>query len=563
MAHASRTLRVALAQQNYTVGDLDGNVARIRSAVAEARDRDADLLVCSELALSGYPPNDLLTREAFVDAQFDALDRVAAMTDDDLGVVVGFVDRNPEDEGKTLRNAVALCHGGDVVGHANKRLLPTYDVFDEARYFEPGTASPAHAFAGVDLGLSVCEDAWNQRDFWERPLYDADPVADLAGAGADLLVNVSASPFSLDKGAFRERLFGSHAASHGSWLVFVNQVGGNDELVFDGHSLVVAPDGEVVCRLPAFEEAVAVCEVPLDGDRPDGDPPLATTGGSHPEQARAALTLGLRDYVQKTGFERAIVGLSGGVDSSVTAALAAEALGPANVLGVAMPTRYTSDASETDARLLAENLGIEFPRLSIDDTFQAFLDHLAPVFRGREWDVTEENLQARIRGTTLMALSNKLGGLVLATGNKSELATGYCTLYGDMVGALAVLADCPKQLVYGVARAVNADREVIPGRVLERPPSAELRPDQTDQDTLPPYDVLDPILTGYVEEGRSADDLVAAGHDPATVERVLRMVHGSEYKRWQAAPVLKVTEKAFGIGWRFPLAASYDALHPD
>jgi NAD+ synthetase len=565
------TLRVALAQSNYTVGDVDGNAAKIESAIDRARAADADLVVCSELSLTGYPPGDLLEREAFVADQRAALDRVAARTDDDLAAVVGFAAQSPGETGKAVRNAVAVCHGGDVVGTTAKRLLPTYDVFDEDRYFEAVDDQPVHALDAdggrVDLGVSICEDAWNEPDVWDRPLYEADPIEDLVAAGADLLVNCSASPFAVGKAAFRERLFADHATDHGSWLVFVTQVGGNDELVFDGRSFVVAPDGNLACRLAAFEEDFAVCEIPLHATaataaETDRNVALAPEPDDDAGETWAAIALGLRDYVRKSDFEDVVVGLSGGVDSAVTAAVAVDALGPEHVLTLGMPTRYTSDESEVDARAVAANLGVEYRDVPIEGAFEAFESQLAPML-DEEVGVTEENVQARVRGTTLMAVANEESRLVLATGNRSELAVGYTTLYGDMVGALAPLADVPKTAVYDLAAYANRGTTTIPDRVIEKPPSAELRPDQTDEDDLPPYATLDAILAGYVDEGKTADELVATGHDSETVREVLELLHRSEYKRWQAAPVLKVSPKAFGVGWRYPLAADYESVLPD
>ncbi|WP_327054213.1 NAD+ synthase [Halomicrococcus gelatinilyticus] len=563
-------LRVALAQSNYTVGDVDGNAAKIARAVDRARDADADLVVCSELSVTGYPPGDLLERETFVADQRAALDRIAARTGDDLTAVVGFAARSPGETGKAVRNAAAVCRGGSVVGTTAKRLLPTYDVFDEDRYFEAADGQPVHSLDGdepVDVGVSICEDAWNEPDVWERPLYEDDPIEDLVAAGADLLVNCSASPFAVGKPAFRERLFADHATDHGRWLVFVNQVGGNDELVFDGRSFVVAPDGSLACRLAAFEEDFAVCEVPLDAGTvaaaaTDRDEALAPEPDDDAGEAWDAIALGLRDYVHKSGFEDVALGLSGGIDSAVTAAVAADALGAEHVLALGMPTRYTSAESEADARAVAENLGIEYRDVPIEETFEAFESQLASVL-DEEFGVTEENVQARVRGTTLMAVANEESRLVLATGNRSELAVGYTTLYGDMVGALAPLADVPKTDVYELAEHANRETETIPESVVRKPPSAELRPDQTDEDDLPPYAALDAVLAGYVDEGMTADDLVAVGHDRETVREVLGLLHRSEHKRWQAPPVLKVSPKAFGVGWRYPLAADYDGVLPD
>ncbi|KZN26133.1 NH(3)-dependent NAD(+) synthetase [Haladaptatus sp. R4] len=553
--------RVALVQSNYTVGDIEDNERKIKDGIRRAREENADLVVFSELALVGYPPQDLVKRESFIETQLAALDRIAEEATD-ITAIVGFVARNADEYGKGVQNAVAICRDGTVVGRTEKRLLPTYDVFDEDRFFEPATSQPLHTLGdGTELGVSICEDAWNEPDVWERPEYDEDPIEDLVTAGADLLVNSSASPFYGGKGEFREQLFGAHASDHGKWLVFVNQVGANDELIFDGRSFVVAPDGTIACRLATFEEDFAVYDVPLDAESPATvniapEPPVGAA------EIRSALALGIRDYVHKTGFEDVLVGLSGGIDSSLTAALAVDALGQESVLGVAMPTRYTSDESEIDARELADNLDIDFLDIPIEDTFESFEAELAPVL-DEEPSVTEENVQARIRATTLMAIANEQGRLLLATSNRSELAIGYTTLYGDMCGSLAPIADCPKTFVYELANRMNASETTIPERVIEKPPSAELRADQTDEDDLPPYEVLDSILAGYVDEGLTADELVESGYDHETVRRVLSMLHRSEYKRFQAAPVLKVSPKAFGVGWRYPLAAKYESTLPE
>jgi NAD+ synthetase len=558
------SLRVACAQLNPTVGDVTGNRERILDAAERAAEAGADLLVTPELSLLGYPPRDLLRRDAVVDAGLAALDSLADAVP--LPTVVGVADRNPG-TGRAVRNVAALVHDGEVHASAVKRLLPTYDVFDESRYFEAGDAPTTVEVAGATVGLSVCEDAWNETAVDGTRRYDADPIADLADAGADLLVNVSASPFHLGKGAEREALFAGHATRNDRPVVFVNQVGANDELTFDGGSFVLGPDGDPWARATDWAADLLVVDVPLDGAAPDpADRPLAAPPESRAEEARRAIRVGIRDYVHKSGFEDVVVGMSGGVDSTVATVLAAEALGPDHVLGVAMPTRYTADASTEDARRTAETLGIGFEVVPVEGTFGAFMDQLGPVFDGYERDETEENVQARIRGTTLMALSNKFDALVLTPDNKSESTVGYCTLYGDMVGALAPLGDCLKELVYDLAARLNEaphpsfDGPPVPDRVVERPPSAELREDQTDADDLPPYDVIDPIARDYVEERMDREALVEAGHDPDAVDRVLTLLHRSEYKRWQEVPLLRVTRQAFGMGWRYPLAARYDAV---
>lgn len=553
-------MRVAIAQLDLTIGAFDANLARIREAVNAARTQSAELVVLSELATLGYPPGDLLERDDVVAANLDQLDRIAALSDDRLAVLAGFVDRNPAATGKRLLNAAALCSGGRVADRYHKGLLPTYDVFDEARYFEPGGGPAIPMVLGrVRLGVTVCEDVWVEPPAGGRRLYLRDPVAETAAAGADLLVNLSASPFELGKAQVRREMIAREAAEHRRPFVYVNQVGANDELVFDGHSLVVDPGGRVVVRARDFAEDLVVFDVPLGGS-PWPDPVLREVASSPEEEGYRALVLGLRDYVRKTGFERAVLGLSGGIDSALVAALAAAALGPQNVLGVALPGPYSSPGSVADARALAEALGIGFRVVPIDGSYRAFLDALGSGLPDGEVGVTEENLQARSRGVILMALANREHRLLLATGNKSELAVGYCTLYGDMCGALAVIGDVPKTLVYRIARYVNRDRELIPPSTLTKPPSAELRPGQTDQDSLPPYDQLDRVVEAYVERRLSVAEMVAGGIDREVVERVVHLVDANEYKRRQAAPSIKITGKAFGSGRRHPIVADYPSL---
>jgi NAD+ synthase/NAD+ synthase (glutamine-hydrolysing) len=539
-------MRIGLVQINPTVGDLSGNAARIRAAVAGAP--LADLFVTSEMALTGYPARDLLLEPAFI-ARTRAV--AAALAADLAGcppVLIGLPIENPSRAGRPLSNAAALLQGGIVDRVFVKSLLPTYDVFDEDRYFEPGLGLEALDVAGQRAAVSVCEDVWNDRDFWQRPRYLEDPIDAVQGLGAKVLLNLSASPFSAGKQAVREEMLGVLARSHGVHVVYVNQVGGNDDLIFDGRSVVLAPDGRVVARAPAFTEAVVV----VDLDAPAPDALAADVAGD--EEIFRALVLGTADYARKCGFREVLLGLSGGIDSALTAVVAAEAVGPEHVLGVLMPSPFSSQGSIDDSLALADRLGIRTLTLPIAGVMDAFERTLAGAFAGRPPDVTEENIQARARGNLLMALSNKFGSLLLTTGNKSELAVGYCTLYGDMSGGLAVIADLPKTRVYRVSEWVNRDRELIPRAVLTKAPSAELRPDQTDQDSLPPYDVLDAILERHIERYQSRAEIVAAGFEADTVARVLRLVRTAEFKRRQAAPGLRITERAFGTGWRMPVA---------
>jgi NAD+ synthase (glutamine-hydrolysing) len=560
--------RIALAQVNPTVGDLAGNAARIREATAAGRRAGAALVVFPELALCGYPPRDFLDMPEFLDRTARALAELAAPGDWSRGValVVGFAEAAADAPPPGVYNAAALIEDGRVVAVGRKSLLPTYDVFDETRYFVPaaGVTAARSAAAGATLGLSVCEDIWNDKRFWQKPRYQRDPIGELEAAGASLIVNVSASPYGMGKPALRERMVAAAAAGHGTPIAYVNQVGGNDALVFDGGSMLLGRDGAVLARGPLFEEAVVVAGE--DGSAPEvlplaGGAPLRAGPGEDAEadEVYRALVLGLRDYARKCRFSRAVIGLSGGIDSALTACLAADALGAAQVFGVAMPSRYSSRGSRDDAAALARNLGVRFAEIAIEPMHAAYLAQVGGALGRPLGDLAEQNVQARIRGQILMAISNDEGSLCLSTGNKSELAVGYCTLYGDMAGGLAVIGDLPKTLVYRVARAANAraGRAVIPEATFTKPPSAELKPDQTDQDTLPPYDELDDILAAYIEERLSADAIAARGHAPETVRRVLGMVIGSEYKRRQAAPALKVTAKAFGEGRRLPIAHGF------
>ncbi|MBM3779242.1 MAG: NAD+ synthase [Acidimicrobiia bacterium] len=553
-------MRLALAQLDFTVGAFEENFRRMRDAVARAAAAHADLVVFSELATTGYPPRDLLTQSGFVDRNLALLDRVAALSTGTLGILIGFVDRNPAPGGRPLFNAVALCTAGRVAERRYKSLLPTYDVFDEDRYFEPAAAVSPIEYRGWRLGVTICEDLWNPREFWARPRYRRDPVAELAAADPHVLINVSSSPFELRKAALRRDLVRQGARTHQRYFFYVNQVGGNDELVFDGHSVGIAPDGSEVVRAGAFVEDFVLIDVPTESGAPSPDRVLRPVADGEEAMAHQALVLGVRDYVGKCGFRTAVLGLSGGIDSAVTACLAAEALGPGQVTGVLMPSRYSSRHSVEDARALAEHLGIPSLLLPIDGVVQAYLDALGPMRAAADASpdgLTEQNLQARVRGALLMAHSNTYGSMLLTTGNKSELAVGYCTLYGDMCGGLAVISDVPKTLVYRLARYINRSRPVIPESTLTKAPSAELKPDQTDQDTLPSYEVLDRIIEGYVEQGLDAAAIAAQGIDRGTVDAMVRRINLSEYKRRQAAPGLKISSKAFGVGRRFPIAARF------
>ena len=552
-------MRLALAQLNFTVGAFDRTYRQVEEAVGRARAAGAELVLFTELATTGYPPRDLLNHESFVRSSLELLDRVAALSDEDLGLVIGCVTPNTAGDGKPLFNSAALCHRGIVAGVHHKTLLPTYDVFDEDRYFEPGRTVRPFEFKNRRLGLTICEEVWNDRDFWPKRLYPLDPVCDLARQGADLLVNISSSPFTLGKAALRLEMIRQEVVKNRAPFFYVNQVGGNDELIFDGQSIGFDASGTLVVRAQEFLEDLVVCDVPPPGQSWVAPPSLAAASATPEEEAYGALVLGLRDYVRKCGFGDVVLGLSGGIDSAVTACLAAAALGPDRVTGVAMPTRFSSEHSLRDAEALASNLGIHYQVIPVDGVFQSYLDALSEVFRGHAPDVTEENIQARIRGGVLMALSNKFGSMLLTTGNKSELAVGYCTLYGDMAGGLAVISDVPKTFVYRLARYVNTrgTRPVIPDSSLTKAPSAELRPNQTDQDSLPPYEVLDRIIEAYVERHLDLEDMAALGLPRETVARVVSLVDRNEYKRRQAAPGLKITSKAFGVGRRYPIAADY------
>ena len=551
------SMRIALLQLNPTIGDLEGNARRIGDAVRSATRAGAELCLTPEMSLTGYPPRDLLLNSGFVAGARRVAEMLAVELSREAPVLVGLPETNPAPEGRPLFNASALLDRGVLAAWFRKTLLPTYDVFDEDRYFEPWRGAQALGLGAARVAVSICEDAWNDRAFWTRPRYHVDPIEQARRMGADLLVNLSASPFAVGKQDLRERMLGSLAKRHEIAVAYVNQVGGNDDLVFDGRSAVFDVDGSVIGRAAAFAEDVLLVDLAAPHRT------LAPLVVPPEEDVFEALVLGTRDYARKCGFSRAILGLSGGIDSALTAVVAARAFGPEAVTGVVMPSPYSSIGSVTDALALAERLRISTLRLPIGALMREFAETLKEPFAGTSQDVTEENIQARIRGNLLMALSNKRGALLLTTGNKSELAVGYCTLYGDMSGGLAVIADVPKTMVYRMARWLNRDQEIIPPGVITKAPSAELRPDQTDQDSLPPYDLLDAILERYIERHEPVEAIVAEGFDPSVVERIVNLVRVAEFKRKQAAPGLKVTDRAFGSGWRMPIArARWEAPVP-
>lgn len=552
-------MRIAIAQLNPTVGDIEGNTALILDALERSRSQGADLMVTPELAVFGYPPKDLLRRHRLIERNVKAVKHIAERCVG-IAAAVGYVEPDPEPSGPGVFNAAAFCRDGTVSPVYRKVLLPTYDVFDEARYFNAGQGPcvvqvPTAAGTPVRVGLTICEDLWHDQLFQGRRVYDDDPIARTVAAGAELIVNLSASPYRAGICDRREQLFIHQVRAQGVPLVYVNLVGGNDDLVFDGTSVVIDASGRIAARATAFAEDLMIVEI-------EGVSCADARIEPYPERIdsiRRALVLGIRDYLHKCGFGEVLLGLSGGIDSAVTAALAVEALGSDQVHGVAMPSRFSSAHSIEDARTLAENLGIRFSVLAINDLHSAFEQTLDPHFEDRPPDVTEENVQARIRGTVLMAFSNKFNRVLLTTGNKSEIAVGYCTLYGDMCGGLAVLSDVPKTQVYQLAELINrtSERKLIPQRTIDKPPSAELREDQTDQDSLPSYDVLDAILEQYIELDRDADEIVGLGFDRDVVMRVTRLVDRNEYKRKQIPVGIKVTSRAFGTGRRMPIAARY------
>lgn len=543
-------MKIALAQINPTVGDFSGNLKKILLFLKKAEKGGADLCIFPEMSIPGYPARDLLLDSGFIDENLKTLGRLAKKVGN-TAAIVGYAAPTGSPTGKGLFNAGALIRKGRVQQVFHKMLLPTYDVFDELRYFDPASTVSLAALGGVKLGLSICEDIWNNPGIWKQRFYTADPVEMLAKKGAGALVTISASPFAIGRQALRRRILKNIASRYGMPVYYVNQVGGNDQLIFDGCSLALNARGELIALGKAFEEDLVFVEDRLlCASLPWAEEPLDET-------VYRALVLGVRDYAGKCGFKAAVIGLSGGIDSAVTACIAVEALGRNNVIGISMPSMYSSKASMSDARDLAGNLGIRFSTIPITRLYRSYVQTLKPVFRRLKKDETEENIQARIRGNLLMALSNKFGYLVLSTGNKSEAAVGYCTLYGDMTGGLAALSDVPKTLVYGLARYINRRAEIIPRSCITKAPSAELKPGQRDQDSLPPYDVLDSILTRYVEKREKPEEIIAAGYNGKLVRDVIRRVERNEYKRNQAPPGLKVTMKAFGLGRRIPLAQKY------
>jgi NAD+ synthase (glutamine-hydrolysing) len=545
-------VKIALGQINPTVGDFSGNASKIIEFSQRARSAGAGLILFPELSICGYPPRDLVERPSFQARNQQVVEQIARETSG-IAVICGLVTPASAGTGKSVMNSAALLRQGRIEFVQSKMLLPTYDVFDEMRNFAPATSQQLFDFCGNRMALTICEDAWNDKHFWNRQLYRLDPVEELVKAGGNFVLNISASPFWVGKREFRHEMLASIARNHRIPVVMVNQIGGNDSLIFDGSSLVLNPAGDVIARGKSFAEDL----IYFDSSTLTGE--MHEQAGGEEAEAYAALVLGTRDYVRKCGFSRVIVGLSGGIDSALTAVIAADAVGPDNVIGVGMPGPYSSPGSIDDARTLAGNLGIRFEILSISEVFQSYQQALHPVFTGLPEDVTEENLQPRARGTLLMAMANKFGAIVLSTGNKSELAVGYCTLYGDMVGGLAIISDVPKTMVYRISHYVNSQRAVIPKASLEKPPSAELRPDQKDTDMLPPYEVLDPVLEDYIEDMHTAEQIARDRHvDLGLVKRIIDMVDRNEYKRQQAAPGLKISAKAFGYGRRFPIAAKYE-----
>ncbi|MEY2859508.1 MAG: hypothetical protein RLZZ74_3824 [Cyanobacteriota bacterium] len=569
-------MKIAIAQINPTIGDITNNAQQILAAARDAAQQDVRLLLTPELSLCGYPPRDLLLYPDFVESMGNELQAIALQLPKNMAVLIGTVENNSHAASKgqkPLYNTTALLEGGEIKQIFHKRLLPTYDVFDEARYFEPGYEANHFTLDGIKVGVSICEDLWNDEQFWGKRSYEVNPIEELAQLGVDVIINLSASPYTLGKQQIREAMLHHAATSYQKPILYANQVGGNDDLVFDGNSVVFNHEGEVVCRAKGFatdlivvkwDELVSSRQGNREIEDPKGLAPLRSASwGNREKQANSnveiynALVLGVKDYARKCGFSQAILGLSGGIDSALVAAIAAEALGAENVLGVLMPSPYSSDHSVSDAIDLVGKLGINSQKLEIQEAMTTYDRLLEPMFAGTEFGIAEENIQSRIRGNLLMAIANKFGYLLLSTGTKSEMAVGYCTLYGDMNGGLAVIADVPKTRVFELCRWLNREQEVIPENIITKPPSAELKPGQKDADSLPPYDVLDDILDRLICQHQSSTAIVASGHDPAIVSKVRGLVSRAEFKRRQAPPGIKITDRAFGTGWRMPIAKKW------
>jgi len=543
-------MKIALAQINPTIGDFTLNTEKIMAASEKAIGLSCDLIVFSELVISGYPPRDLLEKKGFVEANLMNLQNLVKSIKG-IGVICGFVDKNPVKGGNPLYNSAVLFDKGKILHQVHKRLLPTYDMFEERRYFEPGKEYSSFFYKGYRMGLTICEDIWNDKDFFSRQLYPVDPVERMIKEGVNLLINISASPYHVGKREFKWGMFGDISKKYRVPLLYVNQVGGNDSVLFDGISLAFDSKGKMVARARDFEEDIVI----LDTDREKGD--LHPVSETDIHSILNALIMGTRDYVRKCGFSRAVVGLSGGIDSALTACITIQALGKENVAAIFMPSQCTIKENFEDTKELAANLGIKLFHVSIEGIFKKFLQELSPLFKDVATEVTGQNIQARIRQIILMALSNKLGYLLLSTGNKSELAVGYCTLYGDMSGGLAVISDVPKTMVYEIAHLINKEKEVIPQRIIQKPPSAELKPDQLDQDDLPSYEVLDGVLKAYIEDNKAADEIIGMGFEQSIVRDIISLVDRNEYKRHQSPPGLKITTKSFGYGRRHPIAQRY------